>query len=323
MGKPLLSVRNLKTYFFIRRGILKAVDDICIYVNKGEKVGLVGESGCGKTVTALSIMRLVPNPPGKIVEGEIWLGDKDILQVNESEMMNIRGSKVAMIFQDPLTFLNPSMRVGDQIVEAIMLNQDVGKQEAFEKTVEIMRAVEIPQSRSRAKSYPHQLSGGMRQRCLLAMALSCNPDLLVADEPTTSVDVLTQRKILDLLDDWLIRSNSSILLITHDLGLVAHFTEKVFVMYAGNILEAAETTALFKNPLSPYTNALLKSLPSPKKLDRRLATISGVIPDLVNPPSGCKFHLRCPYATEICRRQRPPLKEIDANHRVACWLYEQ
>lgn len=320
MNDALLEIKGLKTHFFTSYGTVKAVDGIDFHISKGETLGLVGESGCGKSVTALSIMRLVPDPPGRIVEGQILFEGKDILKLNEEEMRRIRGSKIAISFQDPMTYLNPVKRVGDQVAEAILLHQDVTREEALEKAVETMEVVEIPSSAERARDYPHQFSGGMRQRIMIAMAICCGPALLIADEPTTNLDVLVQDQILEMMEDLKARIGASILLITHDLGVVAEVSNRVIVMYAGNIMEVSDVISIFQEPLHPYTQGLLESIPRLSMGKERLKSIKGVVPNLIDPLPGCKFHPRCPRAMEICGKERPGFAEIGGRY-VSCHLY--
>lgn len=314
----LLSIHNLKTYFFLRNGILKAVDEVSFNIKSGQSVGLVGESGSGKTVTALSIMRVVPHP-GKIVQGEILFDGENLLEKSQKEMRLIRGKRIAMTFQTPMTYLNPVKRIGDQIAEAIIIHQGLSKSEALEKAISIMESVQIPSPEARAMDYPHQFSGGMRQRALLGIAISCSPDLLIADEPTTAIDVITAGKIMDLLKDLQKNLGLSLLFITHDLATVAEGCEKVVIMYAGNIEEIGSVYDIFKNPRHPYTEALLKSIP---RLDmgrkKRLSSIKGDLPNLINPPPGCIFYPRCPYATEECKKEKPGMREVGKGHFIAC-----
>lgn len=319
MAKPLLNVSNLKTYFYTTRGIVKAVDDVSFDIYKGESIGIVGESGSGKSVTALSIMQLI-QPPGKIVDGQINFQGQNIIDLSKSEIQKIRGNKISMSFQDPTTYLNPVHKVGDQIAESILLHENISKSEAREKAIKVMEKVRINDPEERSKDYPHQLSGGMRQRCLLAIALSCNPELLIADEPTTSVDVITQDAILRLIKDIKTEIDSSLILITHDLGIVAGFAEKVIVMYAGNIMEIGEVIKIFRNPSNFYTRALFESTTRLDKPSNELIPIKGLICDPINPPSGCKFHPRCNYSEEICKKKKPVMKEVDSGHFVACHL---
>lgn len=297
---------------------MNAVDGVDLDIGKGETVGLVGESGSGKTVTALSIMRLIPQPPGRIVQGEVLLEGDDLLKKTEHEMRKIRGDRVAMSFQDPMTYLNPVIRVGDQIAEAIMLHQEVSRSEALKKAVDAMEMVQIPSAADRAREYPHQLSGGMRQRILIAIAICCNPDLLIADEPTTALDVITQDQILELMRDLRSRIGSSLLLITHDLGIVGELADYVAVMYAGNVLEYGDVNTILRRPRHPYTSGLLESTPRIDWGKRRLKMIPGTIPDMIHPPSGCRFHPRCAQAKASCVSEQPKLIEIEAGHMVAC-----
>jgi peptide/nickel transport system ATP-binding protein/oligopeptide transport system ATP-binding protein len=318
----LLSVRDLKTYFFTSLGVVKAVDGMSYDIHEGEIVGLVGESASGKSVSALSVMRLVPEPPGRIVGGQILFKGEDLLKKSEDEMRMIRGGNIAMSFQDPMTYLNPVFRIYDQITEAILLHQKVEKEEAIEKTIKMMEMVKIPQPSERSNDYPHHFSGGMRQRILLAMATCCNPDILIADEPTTALDVVVQREILDLLKDMKQRLNSAILLITHDLGIVAQLADRVAIMYSGRIQEMADVYSIFGKPRHPYTMGLLNSIPKLEKKGR-LVAIDGEIPDPLKPPSGCRFHPRCPFAENICRTQEPATTTIDENHSIACHRFEE
>jgi len=319
---PLLEVKDLKTQFFTREGVVHAVDGVSYAVDEGKTLGLVGESGCGKSVSALSVMRLIPDPPGKIVEGQILFEDRDLVPLSEREMRDMRGNQISMIFQDPMTSLNPVVRIGLQMTEGIQLHMGLSKKEAEDRAVELLDAVGLPDARRRLKDYPHQFSGGMRQRVMIAMALSCDPKLLIADEPTTALDVTIQAQILDLLKRMQDRFSMSILLITHDLGVVAGVSDDVCVMYAGRIVEQADTVSLFEHPQHPYTLALLNSIPRLDTEERgRLANIPGLPPDLVQPPAGCRFHPRCRFARERCRQgEQPPLMSFDGSeHLVACW----
>jgi peptide/nickel transport system ATP-binding protein/oligopeptide transport system ATP-binding protein len=317
-NQEVLNVNNLKTYFYTLGGVIKAVNDVSFNLLRGETTGLVGESGSGKTVTALSIMRLIRSP-GKILEGSINLeGQGNILSLSEEEMRSIRGSRIAMTFQDPMTYLNPVLKVGDQVSEAIMIHQNVSKTEAIEKTIDILNLVKIPEARKRVNEYPHQMSGGMRQRILIAIAISCRPSVLIADEPTTALDVIVQREILDLLKDLKQELGTSMLLITHDLAIVAEVTEKVIVMYAGRLCESAKTETIFKDPKHPYTRSLLKAIPRPDTEQTRLATIKGNIPRMTHIPSGCVFHPRCPYMIEECKNIIPEMESVEAGHLAAC-----
>jgi oligopeptide/dipeptide ABC transporter ATP-binding protein len=314
----LLDVQNLKTSFFTWDGEVKAVNGVNFSISKGQSMGLVGESGCGKTMTALSIMNLVPQP-GKIVGGKIFFKNRDLLS-QDYKVENIRGSEISMIFQDPLTSLNPVIRIGDQISEVFQIHQNLSKEDSLEKTLELMEMVGIATPESRAKSYPHQFSGGMRQRIMIAMALAGNPSLLIADEPTTNLDVTIQVQILELMKSIKNQTNMSILLITHNLGLVAWLCERVSVMYAGNIVENADVKTIFKNPQHPYTQLLLKAIPSITEKMTRLQTIPGNVPNLIDIPPGCIFYTRCPYAMEICNNEDPEYVEVEKEHHAKCHL---
>jgi len=323
---PLLRIQNLKTYFYTEDGIVKAVDGVDLEVYPGEVLGLVGESGCGKSVTSLSIMRLIA-PPGKIVEGEIWFDGQNLLSLPEKQMIAIRGNRISMIFQQPQTALNPVFKVGDQIVEVLQIHRQMDRKTAGERAVEMLRLVGIPDPERRAQAYPHELSGGMAQRVMIAMALACEPALLIADEPTTALDVTIQAQILDLMRNLRQQINTAIILITHDLGVVAEMAERVAVMYAGQIVEQAEVNALFDTPLHPYTQGLLESIPVLGEFKERLAVIPGSVPNLINLPPGCRFAPRCQarvkYGLKICEQEMPALQEIAPGHRVRCWLYQQ
>ena len=324
MGQELLlQVKDLKTHFYTEAGVVKAVDGVDLEIHKGETLGVVGESGSGKSITAMSIMRLIPVPPGKIVSGEVIFNGKDLVKASEREMMKIRGNDIAMIFQDPMTSLNPVLTVGEQIMEAIVLHQKVGRSDAKKKAIEMLKTVGIPESEIRVNNYPHQFSGGMRQRVMIAMALSCNPKLLIADEPTTALDVTIQAQILSLMNKLKDDFGTAIMLITHDLGVVAELCQKVLVMYAGNTVEYTDSRALFATPKHPYTWGLLGSLP---KLDesekQRLEPIEGHPPDLRHLPQGCNFAPRCKHKLPICEQQKPILREIEPGHMVSCFLYE-
>ncbi len=320
----LLSVENLSTYFFTEEGVVKAVQDVGFSIKKGRTFALVGESGCGKSVTALSIMRLVPAPQGKIVGGKIVFEGKNLLTLSKNQMRGVRGRKIAMIFQEPMTSLNPVYTVGNQIAEAIRLHQKKSNREAWADAAEMLRKAGIADPAQRAREYPHQMSGGMRQRVMIAMAASCEPALLIADEPTTALDVTIQAQILDLLDELQKQNGMSILLITHDLGVVAERAQDVAVMYASRIVEVADSQSLFKEPLHPYTRGLLKSLPRLGFRGRRLPTISGVVPEPLRFPAGCKFHPRCPRGCndKRCQTVEPELSQIRPGWRAACWYAE-
>jgi len=316
-GEKLLSIKDLKTHFFTERGVVKAVDGINLEIGKGKILGLVGESGSGKTVTALSIVRLV-SYPGKILNGYILFQNENLLEKNEREMRHIRGNRISMIFQDPMSCLNPVFTVGDQVAEAIRLHQDIPRSEIEQSVVNIFEKVGIPDAKKRLKEHPHKFSGGMRQRVMIAMALSCHPDLLIADEPTTNLDVTIQLQILNLMRKIKRDFKTSILLITHDLGVIAEMADHVAVMYAGKIMEYSDVVEVFSNPLHPYTKALLESVPRLDVETRRLRVIPGTVPELLNPPDGCRFSPRCAYTREVCRKEVPPLIEIKRGHSVAC-----
>jgi oligopeptide/dipeptide ABC transporter ATP-binding protein len=317
----LLKVIDLSTHFYTEEGTAKAVQSVSYEIRKGKTFALVGESGCGKSVSALSIMGLIPDPPGKIVSGQILMNNSNLLDYNDKQMREVRGNMISMIFQEPMTSLNPVFTVGNQIVEAIRLHQKLGSKQAWNQAVEVLRKVGIGDPKARIREYPHQMSGGMRQRVMIAMAVSCEPDLLIADEPTTALDVTIQAQILDLLDDLQQKNNMSILLITHDLGVVAERADEVAVMYASRIVEKAKAPELFSNPLHPYTQGLLKSVPKLGFEGRRLATVAGTVPNPLNFPSGCKFHPRCPIGCNDrkCQKSEPQLKEVAESRFVACW----
>ncbi|WP_069649791.1 ABC transporter ATP-binding protein [Caloranaerobacter ferrireducens] len=319
-NRELLNIKNLVIHYITDDGTVRAVNGIDIKLNKGETLGLVGETGAGKTTTALGIMRLVPNPPGKILDGVIEFEGRDLLKISEEEMRNIRGNKISMIFQDPMTSLNPVMTVGEQIAEVIEIHQNVSKQEAMEKAGEMLELVGIP--KARLNDYPHQFSGGMKQRVIIAIALACNPQLLIADEPTTALDVTIQAQVLDLMNNLKNEFHTAMILITHDLGVVAEVCDKVAIMYAGEIVETASLEQLFENPKHPYTLGLFGSIPKLDEEVDRLKPIKGLMPDPTNLPSGCKFHPRCPYAKDICAKQEPKVTEIENGHKVKCLIYE-
>jgi len=322
MAKPLLEVRGLKTYFFTDEGVVKAVDGVDFDIQEGEIFGLVGESGCGKSVTVLSLLRVVPSPPGRIVGGKVMFEGRDLTKISEGEMRRIRGAKISMIFQDPHSSLNPVFRIGDQIAEAIQLHQRIDKKEVPSKAAEALDLVRIPDPEDRMYQYPHQFSGGMKQRAMMAMMLACNPALLIADEPTTAVDVTIQIQILELLKELRRKRGASIMIITHNLGVIAEICDRVAVMYAGNIVEQADVVSLFEKPKHPYTLALLGTFPGAEKKRGELTVIPGFVPSLVDPPSGCKFHPRCPHAKSICTKEMPPVVEVGEGHTVRCHLYE-
>ena len=320
----LLQIKGLKTHFFTDDGVSPAVDGVDYEVRKGETLGVVGESGCGKSVTALSIMRLIPDPPGKIIAGDIVFEGQSLLALSNEEMRRIRGNKISMIFQEPMTSLNPVYTIGNQISEALRLHQGLSKKDAHDRSIDMLQLVGIPLPERRVNEHPHQLSGGMRQRAMIAMALSCNPSLLIADEPTTALDVTIQAQILDLMVSLKADLDTAIILITHDLGVVAESAARVVVMYAGKVVEEADVYNIFEHPLHPYTEGLLESIPridhsTQKKA--RLTEIQGVVPIPSQLPAGCHFHPRCPKVMDVCRHENPVLKEEKADHRVRCWLY--
>jgi peptide/nickel transport system ATP-binding protein len=318
-----LDVKNLETVFFTASGLFRAVDDVSFTVGRGETLAIVGESGCGKSVTALSIMRLVPDPPGRIVGGSVTLEGTDLLGVSDAEMRRIRGNRISMIFQEPMTSLNPVMRIGDQITEVVQLHRSMTNKQAWAQAVEMLRLVRIPEPERRAHEYPHQLSGGMRQRAMIAMALACRPVLLIADEPTTALDVTIQAQILALIVDLQKTLGTGLILITHDLGVVAQTAQRVSGMYAGKKVEEASVEALFENPKHPYTRGLMASMPAVISLgakeDVRLNEIPGMVPSLTNLPPGCAFAPRCALAIDRCRAEYPPLQDFGDHHYAACW----
>jgi peptide/nickel transport system ATP-binding protein len=324
--ETVLEVKNLKTVFFTNSGLFKAVDDLSFTVRRGETLAIVGESGCGKSVTALSVMRLVPDPPGRIVGGTVMLEGTDLLGLNEVAMRGVRGNRISMIFQEPMTSLNPVMRIGDQITEVVRLHRDITSKEAWKQAVDMLRLVRIPVPERRALEYPHQLSGGMRQRAMIAMALACRPALLIADEPTTALDVTIQAQILALMVDLQQRLGTGLILITHDLGVVAQTAQRVIVMYAGKKVEEATVEALFENPRHPYTRGLMASMPAvitlEAKPDARLTEIPGMVPSLTNLPPGCAFAPRCKLAIDRCRAEYPPLQDF-GGHLAACWRADE
>jgi oligopeptide/dipeptide ABC transporter ATP-binding protein len=328
-AQPILELKNLKTYFFLEGGIVRAVDGVNLSLARQSTLGVVGESGCGKSITANSIMRLIKSPPGKIVEGEIILQRKDGTTVDLAkldptgqQMRSIRGAEVAMIFQEPMTSLNPLHNIGDQIAETVMLHQKLSKAEALERAEEMLRRVHISAPEERLRAYPHQLSGGMRQRVMIAMALSCNPSVLIADEPTTALDVTVQAQILDLMQELQDDFNSSILMITHNLGVVSQISDHVAVMYLGKVVEYGLTRAIFHEPLHPYTKGLLLSVPVLGRKKDKLVPIEGMVPNAMADIRGCAFAARCPHVMPICREQMPPLAEVSSGHWAACWLHE-
>jgi peptide/nickel transport system ATP-binding protein len=316
---PLLEVRDLRTDFYTDDGVFRAVDGVSFSIGKGRSLGIVGESGCGKSVTALSIMGLIPQPPGKIASGEIRFEGTDLLKLSAAAMRDLRGNQMAMIFQEPMTSLNPAFTIGDQIVEGLLRHQPLGRKAAREQALEMLRRVRIPSPESRYDDYPHHLSGGMRQRAMIAMALVCEPRLLIADEPTTALDVTIQAQILDLMRTLREETGTAIVLITHDLGVVAEFADDVVVMYAGRIVEQASVEALFADPQHPYTIGLLGSIPRLDLVQERLATIEGQVPMRLANITGCAFAPRCPFADARCREVAPPLTDVGNGHLAACW----
>jgi oligopeptide/dipeptide ABC transporter ATP-binding protein len=318
--KNILDITGLTVNFFTDEGLITAVDKVTFHVEKGETLCIVGESGCGKSVTSLAIMRLLPSPPAEINSGRVLFKGEDLLKKSESEMRGIRGNRISMIFQEPMTSLNPVFTVGRQISEAIILHRKLSEKEAKERTVEMLKLVGIPNPEKRFNEYPHQMSGGMRQRVMIAMALSCNPELLIADEPTTALDVTIQAQILDLIINLKERIGMSVILITHDLGVVAEMAQRVMVMYAGQIVEEADSEELFENPIHPYTRGLLKSIPTLDSPKGRLYTIEGTVPNPVDFPRGCRFHPRCSEAKQICMEKTPSLININEKRRVRCFI---
>jgi len=319
----LLSVRDLRTHFYTDDGIVKAVEGVSFDVCRRETLGIVGESGCGKSVTALSIMQLIPDPPGRIVDGKIVFDGRDLTRMSKNEMRRIRGNKISMIFQEPMTSLNPVFTIGFQIAEALKLHRGLSKKDAFDKAVEMLRTVGISSPERRIKEYPHQMSGGMRQRIMIAMALSCNPGVLIADEPTTALDVTIQAQILDLMNTLKEEFGAAIILITHDLGVIAEMAQNVVVMYTGKIVESGEVYTIFEDSFHPYTLGLLGSIPSEEIIinKQKLNEIPGIVPSLTELPPGCPFHPRCSEAMEICMQKPPWLFQTQKGHQVACWLY--
>ena len=324
MAEPLLKVDDLKTYFYTEEGVVKAVDGVTFDVKHGEILGLVGESGCGKTVTALSILRLIPVPPGKIVSGSVQFEGQDLTRMNEGGIRHIRGNAIAMIFQEPMTSLNPVLTIGRQLTETLELHLKMDGKAATQRAVELLETVGISEARSRIKDYPHQFSGGMRQRVMIAMALSCNPKLLLADEPTTALDVTIQAQILELLTSLTRELGTSVIIITHNLGVVARYADRVNVMYAGKIVESATARELYGEPRHPYTLGLLKSVPRLDQIRKeKLEPIEGMPPDMVRLPPGCSFRARCRFAVDRCAEEVPPLLPVGGNHHSACWEWER
>ncbi|NIO05846.1 MAG: ATP-binding cassette domain-containing protein [Proteobacteria bacterium] len=319
-----LDVKNLRTFFYTYEGVAKAVDGVSYSLGAGEPLGIVGESGCGKSVSALSVLRLIPDPPGRVVDGEVFFKETNLLELSYEEMRQIRGNRISMIFQEPMTSLNPVFTVGDQVGEAFRLHQGLDRKGALEKSIEMLRLVNIPSPEKCVDRHPHELSGGMRQRAMIAMALACNPEILIADEPTTALDVTIQAQIIDLMLQLKEELGMAIVLITHDLGIIAETVKRVIVMYAGKIVEEAPTRTIFKAPLHPYTQGLLRSIPRLGDKVRsgklRLEEIPGVVPSLYELSEGCKFSTRCRYKTEVCEKEEPELEEIEKGHLCRCWL---
>jgi peptide/nickel transport system ATP-binding protein len=322
--EPLLAIEDLRTWFFTRDGVVRAVDGVSFHVAPGETLAIVGESGCGKSVTALSVLRLIPTPPGRIVSGSIRFAGRDLLGLSEAAMRDVRGNEISMIFQEPMTSLNPVLTIGRQIAETLTLHQGLDRRAAYARAADMLRLVHIPEAERRIAEYPHQLSGGMRQRVMIAMALACNPKLLIADEPTTALDVTIQAQILDLMRELKTKIDAAIVLITHDLGVVAEMAQRVVVMYAGRKAEEAPVESLFRRPLHPYTKGLLASVPrlgATLEVEEapRLAEIPGTVPSLKEPIPGCPFETRCAFATDICRREMPAFEEKEPGHFAACF----
>ncbi|MFY0743925.1 ABC transporter ATP-binding protein [Solibacillus silvestris] len=321
METTVLEVKNLKTHFFTEEGTAKAVDGVSFHLKKGETLGIVGESGCGKSMTSLSILRLIPTPPGKIVDGEILLNNENIIAMDNEQLRKVRGNKISMIFQEPMTSLNPVLTVGEQIAESLRLHQNLSRKEAWRKAVDMLELVGIPAPEKRAKQEPFQLSGGMRQRVMIAMALACNPEVLIADEPTTALDVTIQAQILEILKELQQKLGMSIIFITHDLGVVAEMCDKVAVMYAGQIIEEGSADSIFEGPLHPYTNGLIDSIPKLHGDQEDLATIEGSVPSPYHYPVGCRFAERCQFAAAICRTKQPDLVQMGEGRTVRCFKY--
>jgi len=324
MAERLLEIQGLKTHFRTDDGMVRAVDGVDLFIDRGETLGVVGESGCGKTVTAMTVLKLIQMPPGQIVDGRILWQGRDLVPLSTDQMRQIRAKEIAIIFQEPMTSLNPAYTVGEQIAEALRQHEGLSRRDAHDKTVEMLRLVHIPTPERRVRDYPHQFSGGMRQRVMIAMALSCSPKLLIADEPTTALDVTIQAQILDLLTEMKSRFGMAIMLITHAMGVVAETTQRVVVMYAGRVVEEATVERLFASPLHPYTQGLIRSIP---RIDRdagkrtRLEAIQGVVPSLIDPPPGCRFAPRCRFAAPACTETMPELRTVQTGHKVACILY--
>jgi len=320
----LIEVQGLKTRFFTQDGVVHAVNGISYHVDEGETLGIVGESGCGKSVSVLSVMRLIPTPPGKIVGGEVWFEDRDLLKVDQEEIRSVRGNKIAMIFQDPMTSLNPVLTIGRQVGEALQLHMGMNKQQAKQRSIELLDMVNIPLAADRIDDSPHQFSGGMRQRAMIAMALSCNPQLLIADEPTTALDVTIQAQIIDLIKKLRDEIGMAIIWITHDLGIIAGLADRVIVMYAGYIIESASCKDVYSDPRHPYTLGLLGSIPRLDDIKEKLTPIEGLPPDLIGMAPGCPFAPRCPFQKELelqrCLEEMPPLEPVGPGHKIACWV---
>ena len=323
--EPILQVRNLRTVFQTRSGAVPAVNDVSFDLRRGETLGLVGESGCGKSVTSLSILRLIPARAGKVEQGSVVYAGQDLMQLSDEKMRQIRGGEIAMVFQEPMTALNPVLTIGQQIIETILLHENMSREQARARAIEMLRVVHIPEAERQIDNYPHQLSGGMRQRAMIAMALSCNPKVLIADEPTTALDVTIQAQILELMQELQAKFGTAIIMITHDLGVIAETAQRVAVMYAGRKVEEAQVEELFEDALHPYTQGLLLAIPGmdldadPAQPRRRLYAIEGTVPALADLPPGCAFAPRCPKATDICRKEVPPLEEKKPRHWAACW----
>jgi oligopeptide transport system ATP-binding protein len=320
----LLEVKNLKTHFFTDDGVVRAVDGITYDLEEGETIGLVGESGCGKSVSALSLLRLIPTPPGRIVDGEVWFEGENLLKVDEDEIRHIRGNRIAMIFQEPMTSLNPVLTIGRQLTEALELHMHMDRRAATNRAIELLEMVGIPSAASRIKDYPHQFSGGMRQRVMIAMGLSCNPRLLLADEPTTALDVTIQAQILEIMAKLSAEFGTAVIIITHNLGVIARYARRVNVMYAGKIVESSTSREVYGNPKHPYTLGLLKSVPRLDQVRKsKLNPIEGFPPDLVHMPPGCSFFPRCEHRSEKCHQEEPPLMLVGEKHYSACWHAEE
>ena len=318
-SSPILSIEDLHTSFFTRSGVVNAVDGVSMHVKRGETLGVVGESGCGKSVTALSILRLVPDPPGRIIAGRVYFEGEDLLKKSPTEMEDLRGNDISMVFQEPLTALNPVFTIGYQLTEGILRHTGAGTAEARKRALEVLAKVGIPDPQDRMKVFPHQMSGGMRQRAMIAMALACEPKLLIADEPTTALDVTIQAQILALIKSLRQEFGTAVIMITHDLGVIAETADRVVVMYAGRVVEMATVRTLFTRPAHPYTLGLLNSIPKLTGPRGRLVAIPGNVPNLGRLPDGCKFHPRCEFATERCRSEEPPLEQVESGHAARCW----